>query len=78
MRTSLASVGHTSERTAGPPISCGHIDRSIHGHLRYRDACTSSRLVYGLASPRIDSTADARRGYIFAVSILLSPAVRER
>jgi hypothetical protein len=34
MRTSRASVGHTSERTAGPPICVGHIDIRAQAELR--------------------------------------------
>jgi hypothetical protein len=33
MRTSLASVGHTSARIAIPPICSGHIDRSGEGFV---------------------------------------------
>src|SRR5262249_40177285 len=35
-------------------------------------------LTKGLASPTIDATAGARRGYRFDVAILMSPSARER
>ena len=35
-------------------------------------------LTKGLASPTIDATAGARRGYRFDVAVLMSPSARER
>jgi hypothetical protein len=35
----ITSVGHTSVRSAVPPICCGHIDRGTRRRLRRRGGC---------------------------------------